>query len=45
MGLRCVEDFLAHEATHVRHVEFVLWGHVAWAAFTEAALDAGIVKG
>ena len=44
VALRAVENFLSREADSVSHVEFVLWNHEAWAAWTEAAVDLGLVR-
>lgn len=45
VALKTVEEFLLTQAASVGCVEFVLWEHDAWAAWTEAAVDLGLVRG
>lgn len=45
VGLKTAQAFLSTTAASVSHVEFVLWDHDAWAAWTEAGVDVGLLRG
>ena len=44
LSLRTARGFLHAEASSITHVEFVLFDYDAWAAWTEAAVDGGLIR-